>query len=440
MKSNLTDQIFNENEKKSRLQSLSLKLEGLVLSSRDSGQASSSNERIINSINFMIEKISKLIRKSQFINENVTKVPLSQLGDYLNKLIFAETQLQLRCSELINTHGVYRAKVQSLESEIREIREKFSDSQFIQSWTHRIHSQNLDPLKFEENIQINERKIEYNEKLCLRLMQSLFNMQDHVNKIVKKVNLLSVETQDKLTKSGQLLRKRTLSTRSSFSILPVIKESTNLFSPFEFESMVSALVIEKFRSTSRELLKRLSRFYMLKNFLGASEIIEFLSSCESLQQAESRFFELFVPAHDNLRVRVSNLCKFAVSFINGISLMSKQVMNSFDKIVLTESQMIKYLSLFPSLRIQEKGLKRVVEAVVKMQMKTVDMEGIQKIIKKQAHDLFRKNSIFQNSESPADVRPKETLERSHKRTTSQKEIKSHIEELNIKLVKSRRHH
>ena len=388
----------------------------------------------------MADKITKLIHRSQFINEPKGKISLSQMGDYLNKLIFAETQLQLRCSDLINLQSICRSKVQSLDSEISEIRVKFSDSQFIQTWSSRLHSQAVGSLISEEAIKTAERKIELQESICLQLMQSLCNMQDHVNKIVKKVNTLSMDSQEKFTKSGQILRKRTLSTRSSFTILPVIKESTDLFSPFEFETLVFSLVAEKFRSQNQgqKLLKSLNKYYMLKNFLGASELAEYLSSKSSFDEVLSNFYELFKPAHENLRARIFNICRFAVSFIGGINVISKQVLSSFDTVAISEVQMNKYLSMFPYLRIADKNLKSVVERVVKMQMKLQSFESMKKIAKQHNGELLRKNSLLSQRESPERDLKMDDVGRVHKRTSSQKEIKSHIEELNVKLVKSSR--
>lgn len=441
MKSKLTNKLFEDSEKESRIKTMSLKLSDLILHNRDSELESSSNQRIINSINFMTDKITKLIHKSQFINEPKGKISLSQMGDYLNKLIFAETQLQLRCSDLINLQSICRSKVQSLDSEINEIRLKFSDSQFIQTWSSRLHSPSFNSLLSEEAIKTSERKIELQESICLQLMQSLCNMQDHVNKIVKKVNTLSMDSQEKFNKSGQILRKRTLSTRSSFTILPVIKENTDLFSPFEFETLVLSLVSEKFRSQTQahKFLKSLNKYYMLKNFLGASELAEYLSSKNSFDEVLTSFYELFKPAHENLRVRVFNICRFAISFIGGINVMSKQVLNSFDTVVISEVQLNKYLSMFPYLKTNDKCLKNIVERVVRMQMKVQSYESMKQITKKHNGELLRKNSVFSQRESPQrDLRMEDLAERAHKRTSSQKEIKSHIEELNVKLVKSSR--
>lgn len=437
MNSKLTDRIYSESEIRAKRSSLSSRLEILLLHNKDNELESNSNLRYLNSINILHEKIVKLIKRSNFIPdvEKDTKIPLSEIGDFLNKLAFAEAQLQVRCSELIHSQSLYKAKVDSLKSEIKDIKEKFPDSQFIERLN----------IKKNNRLESNEIKLgsgnkavyaENLENLCFELLRALCTIQDHTTKIVKRVNAMSIEILDKFSRTNQLIRKRTLSTRENFTILPVIKESSEMFSPFEFEKLVNSYFMDKFRSDYSKckiFLRDVNKYSILKQFLTAIDLNEYFVTKNTAEEALNLFSKLFKPAYRNFRQRISKIVKFSSSFICGISRMYDQILTTFENYTLSDAQFNKYMTLFPGLAFSDLNLKTIVESVVKYQVNNIEQETVKKVIKRQRN--LKKNTILYELDSPKEFKEKDII-RIHRRTSSQKEIKMHLDELNIKLVKT----
>ena len=437
MNSKLTDRIYSESELQAKRITLSSRLEILLLHNKDKELESNSNLSYLSSINLMHDKIIKLIKRSKFIHEvdKDGKIPLSEIGDFLNKLVFAEAQLQVRCSELIYSQTLYKAKVDSLKLEIKDIKGKFEDSQYIERWNNKKSSQ----LDSNEARLVGEGNGDYAEdleNLCFELLRVLCTIQDHISKIVKRVNAMSIEILDKFSRTNQLMRKRTLSTRENFTILPVIKEASEFYSAFEFEKLANSYFLEKFRSDygkCKFFLRNVNKFNILKQFLTSIDLNEYFVSKNTAEEALNSFVELFKPAHKNFRQRTSKIVKSSSSFICGISRMYDQILSTFENYTLSDAQFNRYLGLFPGLAFSDLNLKTIVESVVKYQVTNIDRETVKKAIKRQRN--FKKNTIFNEVDSPKEIKEKEVV-RLHRRTSSQKEIKMHLDELNIKLVKT----
>lgn len=435
MKSKLSDRIYSEHEIQARRSSLSSRLEIILSHNKDSDHKQKSNLNYLNSINLMHKKLMQIVKNSKFIPEAAKEenIALSDMGEYLNTIIFAEGQLQVRCSELINLQNIYKKKVNSLKTEVKEIKEKFEDSQFIENWKQKKNSQKI--LELSENFDKGPY-VETLENMCFELFRVLSTMQDHISKIVKKVNVMSIETLDKFAKVNQLMRKRTLSTRNNFSILPVIKEPGDMYSPFEFEKLVTSFFSEKFKceiSKSKVFLTHINRYRLLKQFLTPSDLNYYFTSKNTIEEVQNSYVKLFKPAHENLRERIISLVKYSSSFITSISMMYNQILVSFEKYTLTDAQFSKYITLFPNIKLTDTNLKSIIKTVIKYQLKHYDMENMKKEIKRQSY--IKKHTILREIDSPTEVKEKEVV-RVHRRTSSQKEIKTHLDQLNIKLVKS----
>lgn len=82
---------------------------------------------------------SSIVISSKFISgEAKQDISLHHMGEFLNTLIFAESQLQVRLSSMINQQNAYQHSIESLQSEFSELKNNFTDSEFIERY-HQKH-------------------------------------------------------------------------------------------------------------------------------------------------------------------------------------------------------------------------------------------------------------------------------------------------------------
>ena len=376
------------------------------------------------------------------------------MGKYLNDLIFAEAQLQLRYSNLIILQDNYKSKIDELRLEFNELKAKFQDSTFIENWnskylkdfTYLPHGRDVENYIIEKSLKL--KNFQNIERLGIVALKIILDFQCHMNKLVEEVNANCINENYSKVKSlndASVFRKRTLSFRNSFGTLPVIKEQYGNSSFYLFNETVKKLMVEKFHEVDNSkcelLCTILNNDYILKNFLISNDLLLYFSDSESPEDAVSKLYLLYTPAHENLRRKISKGIKAILSFLHGIVQTSEQIMNDFDQNKLTELQIDKLMAVNPNLHYSSRHLRDIIFSVLNHKTESIPNsknKKISKFIKSTKVEIEPINEDIDEEESSRFLKTIQV--KSHKKTRSltQREIKGHLKEINSLLIKSSR--
>lgn len=375
-------------------------------------------------------------------------VQLGDMGKYLNMLIFSESQLQLRYSELIRMQSVYQNNIQDLRDELDDIKGKFKDSEFIENWNVR-QREMLKKLDHEETNKklLNPNDLYELEKTSILSLKSVIEMYEHLKKLVEEINSYAQESRTlNTTGNNTLLRQRTLSLRYSIDTLAVLTQDSGAAYFYQFTETIKTMLQDRFKSISNSkidnFIKALVSDYMIKNFLNTNDFAYFLEKMSTPEEAFAKYYKLYEPAHDTLRKKIYKASKGMMSFISGVAMISEQVMVSFDKNALTELQTDKLIAINPQVSFTSRLLKDIVKDVVKYKARDMPKELFKKIIKiKKEQKVKDFGMVSEKSDEEKKIeRVKKVVNKQniHARSQSQKEIKLHLDEINTMLVKSKR--
>ena len=239
----------------------------------------------------------------------------------------------------------------------------------------------------------------------------------------------------------ELFRQRTLSLQFNVSAFPVIKEKFGVSNFYQFSEFVKSEIFGRFPNADQEkselLCKKITKNYILKNFLVSNDIILFLSNFNTLEAAISNFFNLYFPAHENLRRKIGKVSKSLIAFLIGIKDISDNIMKGFDSNKLTELQIDKLMALNPQIKHSSRHLKDIVMNVLKNSSKFEIIDYARKE-EKDYQTVYVKNieTISQESDDEKVLKRKKNRKTTALKCKSQREIKFHLEELSGMLTRS----
>lgn len=391
---------------------------------------------------------------SKFIYEEPSeKLLLEDMGKYLNMLIFSESQLQLRYSELIKMQSLYKGNIKSLKNEFEDIKSKFKDSEFIENWNTKLTARQSQYVvkkpEYEESPKksLSSDDVYGLEKIGILSLKTILEMFNHLRKLVEVINSFSLE---KIGNSSSgpdnLSRQRTLSCRYTIETLPVLNEDSGAAYFYQFRETVKNMLLEKYNKVDGEkideFLKSLVNDYMIKNFLCANDFANYLEKMKKPKEVFSNYYMLYEPAHETLRKKILKSTKSMLSFVTGINLISEQILMSFDSNSLSELQINKIIAMNPRVAHNSRLLKDIIKDIVKYKSGDMPKEYIKKMIKKKKEQRIKDYGTV--TEVSDEEKRKERIKKIpsskivHARAQSQREIKSHLEEISTMLVKCKR--
>ncbi|OMJ71437.1 hypothetical protein SteCoe_30345 [Stentor coeruleus] len=450
MENDFTHKIYNNSVAKTRVNFITTKIETLVKHSYGTRNECEQSMQYIKNIENKIDVLQKLIKSSKFIFEEPSKkIVLEDMGKYLNMLIFSESQLQLRYSELIKMQSLYKGDIKSLKNEFEDIKSKFKDSEFIENWNTKLTArQSQYVVKKPEYENVSKKPLSSDdvydlEKIGILSLKTVLEMFNHLRKLVEEINSFSLE---KIENTESLSRQRTLSCRFTIDTLPVLSEESGSAYFYQFRETVKNMLLEKYKQLDDakidDFLKLLVNDYMIKNFLSANNFADYLEGLGSSQEVFSKYYMLYEPAHDSLRKKILKCTKSMLSFVTGVNLISEQILTSFDNNSLSELQIDKIIAMNPKVTHNSRLLKDVIKNVVKYRAGDMPKEFIKKMIKKKkvqrVKDYGTITEVSDEEKRAEKMKRIPSKQIVHARAQSQREIKSHLEEISTMLVKSKR--
>jgi hypothetical protein len=336
-----------------------------------------------------------------------------------------------------------------MKLELQDIKEKFSDSQFIQNYKDKQVLKYNTGLDIEAGTSCKAKQVHKKEKIGVYTLKTLIVMQNQFDSILKDLNFYFKQDSKQFSglSSHDFDKNPKFSYRKSINASNMIENQSN--SLYSFTDSLKSILNTRFGSTDSKNITifcdLINKDYLLKNFLKPSDINLYVSSFPVPEEIISNYYTLYSPAHENLRKRIYKAVMCMGSFISNLKHMSQETMAGFDNYTLNESQMDKILTLHPGVKFNSKNLKDMINSILvdqALEMPNSSHKPKPKTYRSQKNGFKLKlQTIDTITEVSFEDKSVELAKnnRKHSKTIkckSQQEIKKHIQDLNSLLMKS----